>query len=205
MYCNRLPRCPAARVLRQDQPIDSCPLNPCLHSAHPETVRRGAPAARPARAPRGFTLIELIITVMVVALLATVAFPMAEVAVQRSKEQELRASLREIRSAIDAHKQAVEEGRIIGSPQQTGYPPTLKILAEGVIDAKSPKRDVKIYFLRRIPRDPFATDPSVPADETWGLRSYASPPDDPQVGEDVYDVYSRSTGVGLNGIPYRQW
>ncbi len=180
-------------------------MNPCLNSAHPEPARFGAPLARPARAPRGFTLIELIITVMVVALLATVAFPMAEVAVQRSKEQELRTALREIRTGIDAYKQAVEEGRIVGSPQQTGYPPTLKVLAEGVVDAKSPKRDVKIYFLRRIPRDPFATDPSVPADETWGLRSYASPPDDPQVGEDVYDVYSRSTGVGLNGIPYRQW
>jgi general secretion pathway protein G len=165
----------------------------------------GVSPAASSRRCAGFTLIELIITVMVVALLATVAFPMAEVAVQRSKEQELRASLREIRSGIDAYKQAVEEGRIVGSPQQTGYPPALKILAEGVVDAKSPKRDVKIYFLRRIPRDPFATDPSVPADETWGLRSYASPPDDPQVGEDVYDVYSRSTGVGLNGIPYRQW
>lgn len=181
-------------------------MNPRRQSSiEPAPAYGGALALPHAQRSCGFTLIELIITVMVVALLATLAFPMAEVAVQRSKEQELRASLREIRTAIDAYKQAMEEGRIIGSPQQTGYPPSLKILAEGVVDARSPKRDVKIYFLRRIPRDPFATDPSVPADETWGLRSYASPPDDPQVGEDVYDVYSLSTGVGLNGIPYRQW
>ena len=154
---------------------------------------------------RGFTLIEMVITVAIVGLLASVAFPMAEVAVQRSKEHELRESLQQLRNAIDAYKQAVDEGRIIGDAQKSGYPPTLQVLVEGVEDAKSPNKDQKIYFLRRIPRDPFALDASVPPDATWGKRSYASPPDDPQEGDDVFDVYTHSTAIALNGIPYRQW
>ncbi len=75
---------------------------------------------------------------------------------------------------------------------------------EGVSDAKSPL-DRKIYFLRRLPRDPFAKDPHIPAAETWGKRSYASSPNEPQEGNDVYDVYTLSTGVGLSGIAYREW
>ena len=158
----------------------------------------------------GFTLIELVITVVVVSLIALLAFPMAEVAVQRTKEQDLRVALRQIRGAIDAYKEAVKDGRVTGGGQldlkhDTAYPPTLKILAEGVADTQNPKKDTKIYFLRRIPRDPMATDSSLSAEDTWGKRSYASPPDDPQEGDDVFDVYSRSTGVGLNGIPYKEW
>jgi general secretion pathway protein G len=164
------------------------------------------PGARGGVGPaRGFTLIELIITVTVVSLIALVAFPMAEVAVKRSKEQDLRIALREIRTGIDAYKQAVDEGRIIAKAQTSGYPPSLKILVDGVPDARSPDKDVKIYFIRRLPRDPMATDPALAADETWGKRSYESPPDNPQEGEDVFDVYSRSEGSGLNGVPYRQW
>lgn len=154
---------------------------------------------------RGFTLIELVVTVAVVALLSTVAFPLAEVAVKRSKEQELRLALREIRSALDAYMLAVEEGRVVHPVGQSAYPESLEILVEGVPDASSPDRKRKIHFLRRIPRDPLYTDPETAAVETWGKRSYASSHDAPQPGEDVYDVYSLSEGTGLNGIAYRQW
>lgn len=155
--------------------------------------------------PCGFTLIELVVTVAIVALLSTVAFPLAEVVVKRSKEQELRLALREIRGALDAYMVAVEEGRVEHSVGQSTYPESLSILVDGVPDASSPERTKRIYFLRRIPRDPLFPDPARPAGETWGMRSYASSHDSPQAGEDVYDVYSLAAGTGLNGIPYREW
>jgi len=153
---------------------------------------------------QGFTLIELVITVAIVALLASVALPVSELAVQRTKEQELRRTLRQVREAIDAYKQASDEGRIKKSVGDSGYPKKLEELAEGVEDQKSPKKD-KIYFLRRIPRDPFNADPTLSAAGTWGKRSYASPPDDPKEGDDVFDVFSIAQGKGINGQPYRDW
>src|SRR5262245_48830691 len=153
---------------------------------------------------RGFTLIELVITIAIVALLASIAMPASDLAVQRTKEQELRRTLRQIREAIDAYKQASDEGRIRKSVGDSGYPKKLEELAEGVEDQKSPKKD-KIYFLRRVPRDPLATDPTLSATATWGKRSYASPPDDPREGDDVFDVFSLAQGKGINGLPYREW
>jgi general secretion pathway protein G len=153
---------------------------------------------------RGFTLIELVITVAIVAILASVALPLNELVAQRAKEQDLRRSLREIREAIDAYKQAADEGRIPKKLGESGYPRRLEDLVAGVEDQKNPKKQ-RIYFLRRIPRDPMARDPSLEPLDTWGKRSYASPPDEPSEGEDVFDVFSLSTAIGINGRPYREW
>jgi general secretion pathway protein G len=130
--------------------------------------------------------------------------PLVEITVQRGKEQELKVALREIRTAIDAYKEASDEGRIETEADASGYPPTLVALYMGVVDASSPDAKL-IYFMRRLPRDPFFPDGTVPASDTWGLRSLASPPDNPQPGDDVYDVYSQSAGVALNGTPYHDW
>ena len=130
-------------------------------------------------------------------LLASVALPLAEVAVQRSKEADLRHSLREVREAIDAYKRASDDGAIEKAADKSGYPPSLAALVEGAADKRDPKGG-RLYFLRRVPADPISG-------EQWGLRSYRSPADAPQSGEDVFDIYSRSAGTGLNGIPYREW
>jgi general secretion pathway protein G len=154
---------------------------------------------------RGFTIIELVITVAIVSLLSSAVLPSAQLMYQRERESELRASLRTIRSAVDAYKQAWDTGRIKKETDKSGYPPGLQSLVDGVDDASRPKEGVKIYFVRRLPRDPFWPDATTPAADTWGLRSYASPPDDPQPGDDVYDVHSRSPRIGLNGVPYHDW
>jgi general secretion pathway protein G len=158
-------------------------------------------AARPAR---GFTLIELLVTLAILALLGTLVVPVAQVTTQRRDEQQLRRALREIRAGIDAYKKASDEGRLAKTAGATGYPPKLEMLVDGVPDLRSPKQ-AKIYFLRRLPRDPFNPDPELGDAQTWGKRSYASEPDEPKEGDDVYDVYSTSTRVGLNGVPYSRW
>jgi general secretion pathway protein G len=152
----------------------------------------------------GFTLIELVVTLLIVGLLAGAAVPLVELTVKRSKERELRAALREVRTAIDAYKRAADEGRIFKAALQSGYPPKLVALVEGVPDLRSPERRA-IYFLRRLPRDPTFPDQAAPAENTWGKRSYASPPDAPEEGDDVFDVYSRAEGNALNGTPYKTW
>lgn len=153
---------------------------------------------------RGYTLIELLVVLALLGVLATAMLPLTEAAAQRAREAELKQALWQIREAIDAYKAAHDAGRLqapqVGST--VGYPPSLQALVDGVASSNTPGG--RVYFLRRLPRDPFA-DPALPAAATWGLRSYQSPPDKPAPGEDVYDVYSRSERVGLNGVPLRTW
>jgi general secretion pathway protein G len=156
------------------------------------------------RSSPGFTLIELVITVAIVGLLASIAVPTADLVMQRNKEQELRLALREIRTAIDAYKRAYDEGHMLKIVGDSGYPPTLNVLVEGVTDVLNPDQR-KIYFLRRIPPDPMSTDSNSAPEKTWGLRSYESDSDNPTEGNDVFDVYSLATGTGINRVPYRQW
>lgn len=155
------------------------------------------------RPDRGFTLIEMVVVVLIVSILASAAMPLAALNKRRSQEAELRQALRTLRTALDDYKKAWEQGRIEKRIDDTGYPPRLEVLVSGVRNAASTKTG-RIYFLRRIPRDPFA-DPALPDAKTWGLRSYASPPDAPAAGADVFDVYSQSDATALDGTPYRQW
>jgi len=157
-----------------------------------------------AKPSHGFTLIEMVVTVAIIGLLASIAAPTAELVMQRNTEHELRMALREIRKGIDAYKQAYDDGRMTKNIDESGYPASLRVLVEGVADAKSAEKR-KIFFLRRIPRDPMSADTSSAPEETWGLRSYDSDADAPREGRDVYDVYSKSTGVALNRIPYKEW
>lgn len=153
---------------------------------------------------RGFSLIELMVTLAVLAVLATISIPVAQTMVQRNKEQELRLALRELRTAIDAYKKAGDEGRIRRAANESGYPRSLQVLVEGEEDQRDPKRR-KIYFLRRIPRDPMHPQIDAAAADTWAKRAYASEPDNPREGEDIYDVFSTSPVIGLNGVPYQKW
>lgn len=159
-------------------------------------------ASREASA--GFTLIELLVTLAILGVLACMTVPVAQVMREREREQQLREALHEIRHAIDAYKAATKDGHIPTDAGATGYPPKLEVLVDGVQDQTDPKKH-KLYFLRRIPRDPMTDDADLSDAATWGKRCYASEADDPQEGDDVYDVYTNSKGVGLNGIPYRNW
>jgi general secretion pathway protein G len=157
-----------------------------------------------ARRRAGVTLVELLVTIAILAIIAMMALPIVEIRVKMDKERELRTALREIRDALDAYRRAHDAGRIARIEGESGYPPSLLGLIRGVTDEADPAGR-KLRFLVEIPGDPFNTDRKVPAEQTWGLRSYASPPEAPRPGADVYDVYSLNPGKGLDGVPYREW
>ncbi len=140
----------------------------------------------------------------ILAALASLAIPVAQLQVQRGKEQQLHVALRELRASIDAYKKAGDEGRIRRELNSSGYPKSLEFLVEGVDDQRDPKRR-KIFFIRQIPRDPFHEDANTADADTWAKRSYASEAAEPVEGDDVYDVRSRSALTGLNGIALKRW
>lgn len=149
----------------------------------------------------GYTLVEMLVVMALLGILAVAAMPLVEMTARRVKERELKAAMWEIRHAIDGYKNAHDKGLIVARTA-SGYPPSLAVLVGG-----AESRNVAggpLYLLRRIPRDPFAPA-AMPAEQSWGVRSYASPPDRPQLGADVYDVYSTSKEVGMNGVPYNEW
>jgi len=147
---------------------------------------------------RGFTLIELIITVTIVAILAGLAVPLARNTIVREREYELRQDLRDIRTALDKYKQASDQGLIQVAVDTEGYPQTLDILVDGVPLLNAV--DKKLVLLRRIPRDPMTNSTD------WGLRSYQDDPTSSSWGgQDVFDVYTKSNGVALDGTKYSDW
>jgi len=155
-----------------------------------ETARR-----RVRSSESGVTLVELIIVLAILSVLATAAIPAVKFEVKRSKERQLRADLWEMRRAIDMYKDVADMGGIQTKADSNNYPPDLQTLVNGV-DVK----DKKMRFLRAIPVDPMTgtTD--------WGLRSNQDPPDaDSFGGQDVFDVYSKSTGTALDGTKYNTW
>ncbi|HPW19034.1 MAG TPA: prepilin-type N-terminal cleavage/methylation domain-containing protein [Candidatus Aminicenantes bacterium] len=153
----------------------------------------------------GFTLAELIITLSLLAVLALSALPLGKMAVKRENEVELQRALRTVREAIDAWKRLADEKAFEFDEDTEGYPPTLEDLVKGVEvkdrDAKGqPGRKRTVKFLRRIPKDPMTNS------FDWGLRSYQDDPDSDVWGEEnVYDVYTKSQAVALDGTRYRDW
>ena len=152
----------------------------------------------------GFTLIELVVTVLIVAILATGAVPIMQLTIQRNKETELKQALRQIRQAIDLYKKAVDEGKVKKTLDQSGYPPSLEVLEHGVINQTDVKSKV-IKFIRKIPRDPMNNDADLKPADTWAKRCYASDVLSPTEGADVYDIHSLSGKKAINGTLYNSW
>lgn len=158
---------------------------------------------------KGFSYVEMVFAVAMLALLAAVATPYLEKNIQRKKELELRQNLRQIRTALDEYKAATDQGKIQKSIGDSGYPHRLEDLVAGVENITDPQKK-KLRFLRQIPADPMYpqnlhSGRSINPEDTWGKRSYDSDADNPREGSDVYDVYSLSADIGMNGIPYGRW
>lgn len=156
---------------------------------------------------RGLSLIELIVTIAILSILASLAVPLAQNTSRRMKEAELRRNLRVMRTAIDDFKKAYDkaqaEGKIPATLDKSGYPETLKQLVEGYDFGGLYKTKKK--FLRKVPVDPF-NPPKAGEVPAWGLRSYADEPDsDSWGGEDVFDVYSLSKEKAIDGTHYKDW
>jgi len=155
------------------------------------------------REKKGFTLVEMLVTLTICSILATATIPLAKIAVKRQKEVELRRNLRLIREAIDEYKRLSDENKIESEEETHGYPPDLETLIIGVeLKSNSSDEETKKIkkFLRRIPKDPMIKSGE------WGLRSYQDDYDsDSWGGENVYDVYSKSMGKAIDGTKYRDW
>ncbi len=157
---------------------------------------------RRIRQAGGYSFIELLVVSAILLVLASAVLPLAKLTVQRQKEIELRRSLRELRTAIDRYKDAVDQGLIGGADVRAGgegYPPDLETLVEGVTVVNDASGR-KLKFLRRVPIDPMT------GETEWGLRSYQDQPDSTSWGgQNAYDVYTRSSGTGIDGTKYRSW
>ncbi|MCK4431078.1 MAG: type II secretion system protein [Candidatus Aminicenantes bacterium] len=152
---------------------------------------------------KGFTLVEMLVTLTILAILAAAIMPLAKIAVKRQKEIELRRNLRIIREALDVYKKLADENKIDFEDDSEGYPPDLDTLVKGVELKPGEGKDEStkiVKFLRRIPKDPMTNS------YDWGLRSYQDDHDsDAWGGENVYDVYTKSLGTALDGTKYRDW
>jgi general secretion pathway protein G len=153
---------------------------------------------------RGFTLVEMLITLSILAILAAAIIPLGQVALKREKEIELKRDLRLLREAIDAYKKLADEKKFEFEEETMGYPSALEDLVKGVevkVEPEGKEATTKIVkFLRRIPRDPMTNSLD------WGLRSYQDKPDSTNWGEEnVYDVYTKSQGTALDGTKYKDW